>query len=99
VDIHYAESQRLAVKIYLSHNLIMRIWPASQGFRVLLGAVRATLYRPTWTVYFGEKTGTHDLLEKVKNSLCFHQLFEASGHQLLKSRSVAARSVEHLQAG
>jgi hypothetical protein len=77
----------------------MLMWPASQDIRVLVASVHGTLYRPTWTVHFEDRAGVHDLREKAKNFLCFHQLFRTYGHQLLKSRRVAARSVEHLQAG
>ena|GEM_PF-5008423 len=85
--------------IYISHSPIMPMWPASQDFKVLVGAVHAALYRPTWTVDFEDRTGAYDLRGKAKNFLCFHQLFRAYGHQFLKSRSAAARSVAHLQAG
>jgi hypothetical protein len=99
VDIHYEESQRLEVTIYHSHNSIMPIWPVSQDFRIRVGADHVTAYRPTRTVHFEDRTEAYDLLEKAKNFLSFHRLFMAYSYQLLKSRSAAARSVEHLRAG
>jgi hypothetical protein len=46
-----------------------------------------------------DRTEAHDLREKAKKILCFHQVFRAYGHDLFKLRSAAARSVAHLQAG
>jgi hypothetical protein len=87
------------VTIYLSHNPIMPMWPASQEFSVLVGADHASVYRPTWTMHVEDRTEAHDLREKAKKVLCFHQVFRAYGHDLFKLRSAAARSVAHLQAG
>ena len=99
VGIHYEESQRLEVPIYLSHNPTMPMWPASQDFTALVGADHATVYRLTGTADFEDKTGAYDLRDKAKKFLCFHQLFRAYGHQLFKLRSAAARSIAQLQAG
>jgi hypothetical protein len=99
VDIHYEESQRLEVMIYLSHNPIMPRWPASQDFTGLIGANHATVYRPAWTLNFDDRTGAHDVLGKVKKFLGFHRLFRAYDHQPPRSRSAAARSVAYLKAG
>jgi hypothetical protein len=99
VGIHYEESQRLKVTIYLGHNPIMPRWPASQDFTVLVGADHAGVYRPTWTMHFENRTRAYDLREKAKKNLWSHELFRAYGHQLVKLRSATARSVEHLQAG
>jgi hypothetical protein len=99
VGIHYEESQRLEVTIYPSHNQIMPMWPASQGFSVLIGANHAIVYRLRRTADFEDRTGAYDLREKAEKFLCFHQLFRAYGHQLFNVRSAAGRSVAHLQAG
>ena len=99
MGIQYEESQRLKVTIFLGHNPIMPMRPASQDFTVLVGADHASVYRPTWTMHFEDRTGAYDLREKAKKVLCFHQLFRAYGHQLSKLQSATARSVAHLQAG
>jgi hypothetical protein len=99
VGIHYEESQRLEVTIYLSHSQIMPMWPASQDFTVLVGADHASVYRPTWTMHFENRTRAYDLRKTATIFLCFHEFIRAYGHQLFELRSAAARSVEHLQAG